>query len=242
MRSSAGKICTISAGKAGIFEVTENFCGSAGYWNATVQFSRFPTATFGTENETTPASARRSIGDCRVPPDFERSPRGLAECDRQRRARRCADCGRVRDASSPLVSFGRSRQPPSQRCRVGLRPTYRDLPRCPSVEPPATRRPEIWHLESLYSCAARPRDYGRGPRRRIASRLLCAAPGATTCSSSGCGSRSSTKRYICMPTTRWRRPKPASETIFPSITVDVLTRRLTEIHPTTFTSNLSRSR
>jgi len=53
MRLSPGKICTISAGKAGIFEVTENFCGSAGYWNATLQFSRFPTATFGTENETT---------------------------------------------------------------------------------------------------------------------------------------------------------------------------------------------
>jgi len=33
-----------------------------------------------------------------------------------------------------------------------------------------------------------------------------AAPGATTCSSSGCGSRSSPKRSTCMPTTRWRPP------------------------------------
>jgi hypothetical protein len=55
---SAGKICTISAGKAGIFEVTESFCESAGYWNATLQFSRFPTATFGTENETTRTATR----------------------------------------------------------------------------------------------------------------------------------------------------------------------------------------
>jgi hypothetical protein len=68
MRFSAGKICTISAGKAGIFEVTENFCGSAGYWNATLQFSRFPTATFGTENETTPHSATNSHGFGRSSP------------------------------------------------------------------------------------------------------------------------------------------------------------------------------
>jgi hypothetical protein len=45
-----------------------------------------------------------------------------------------------------------------------------------------------------------------------------------------------------MPMTRWQRPKPASETILRSITVDVLTRRLTAIHPTTFTLNLSPSR
>jgi hypothetical protein len=45
-----------------------------------------------------------------------------------------------------------------------------------------------------------------------------------------------------MPMTRWLRPKPASETILRSITVDVLTRRLTAIHPTTFTLNLSPSR
>jgi hypothetical protein len=51
---SAAKICALSAGKAGIFEVTENFCGSAGYWNAVLQFSRFPSANLGTENETTP--------------------------------------------------------------------------------------------------------------------------------------------------------------------------------------------
>ena len=69
---SAAKICALSAGKAGIFEVTENFCGSAGYWNAVLQFSRFPSANLGTENETTPTGTRAgwlgSICSCRRRP------------------------------------------------------------------------------------------------------------------------------------------------------------------------------
>src|SRR6266851_142760 len=72
-RFSAGKICTISAGKAGISQVTENFVGSAGYWNATLQFSGFPIATFGTENETTPLSPGRR----REPPDQTQCHRSM---------------------------------------------------------------------------------------------------------------------------------------------------------------------
>jgi hypothetical protein len=53
-RFATGKKCTISAEKADIFQVTENFVGSAGHWNATPQFSGFPTVTYDTENETTP--------------------------------------------------------------------------------------------------------------------------------------------------------------------------------------------
>ena len=77
---------------------------------------------------------------------------------------------------------------------------------------------------------------------KSASAWMDAVRGATTCSSSGCGSRLSTKRSICMRTTPSRRPRQAFNAIFPSTTAGVRTHHLTERRPITFTSTLSRSR
>jgi hypothetical protein len=77
---------------------------------------------------------------------------------------------------------------------------------------------------------------------KSASAWMDAVRGATTCSSNACGSRSSTKRSICMRTTPSRRLRPESNVTFPSTTAGVHTRHLTDRLPITFTSTLSRSR
>jgi hypothetical protein len=60
-RLSTSKICTMSAGKVGVFQLTENFVRSVCYRNARLQFAVFPTASFGRENETAP---RGGTGCC----------------------------------------------------------------------------------------------------------------------------------------------------------------------------------
>ena len=51
----------MSAGKVGVFQLTENFVRSVCYRNARLQFAVFPTASFGRENETAP---RGGTGCC----------------------------------------------------------------------------------------------------------------------------------------------------------------------------------
>src|SRR5450755_5162125 len=61
-------MCTISAGKASVLHLTENADGSASYQNATLRFSVFPTASFGTENEPTQlleSGPFRVLDDCK---------------------------------------------------------------------------------------------------------------------------------------------------------------------------------
>ena len=57
--------------------------------------------------------------------------------------------------------------------------------------------------------------------------MTAKAPGATTCSSSGCGAASNTRRCICAPTTASARPAPRSDAIWTSTTQDDRTRALT---------------
>jgi hypothetical protein len=62
-RLSTGKICTMSAGKVGVFQLLENFVRSICYRNARLQFAVFPTASFGRENETAPRGGTECCAD-----------------------------------------------------------------------------------------------------------------------------------------------------------------------------------
>jgi putative transposase len=60
------------------------------------------------------------------------------------------------------------------------------------------------------------------------SAWMAAARGATTCSSSGCGGRSNTKRSTCVPMIAWPRRAVRSAVIWPSIIARGRTRALTD--------------
>ncbi len=64
----------------------------------------------------------------------------------------------------------------------------------------------------------------------IAISMEAAAPGGTTCSSSGCGAASNTRRCICGPTTASAKLAPRSAVIWTSTIAAVHIRALTAAH------------
>src|SRR6266568_2773126 len=65
------------------------------------------------------------------------------------------------------------------------------------------------------------------PRTALQSAWTAKAPGATTCSSSGCGAASNTRRCICEPTTASATPASHSAIIWTSTTAADHIRALT---------------
>ncbi len=91
-------------------------------------------------------------------------------------------------------------------------------------------RPEIFNTDqgSQFTSAA---FTGLLWRTRSGSAWMAAAPGATTCSSSGCGVRSSTRRSTCAPTTASPRRAARSAAIWASTTASDRIRALTRRTP-----------
>ena len=69
------------------------------------------------------------------------------------------------------------------------------------------------------------------PTTALRSAWTARAPGGTTCSSSGCGAASNTRRCTCGPTTASARPALRSAATWTSTTAADRTRALTARHP-----------
>jgi len=87
-------------------------------------------------------------------------------------------------------------------------------------------RPDIFNTDQGSQSPRRPSP-ACSPATALRSAWTARAPGATTCSSSGCGAASNTRRSICEPTTVCPRPAPRSAVTWTSTMAGDRIRALT---------------
>ena len=91
-------------------------------------------------------------------------------------------------------------------------------------------KPDIFNTDQGSQLPGRPSP-ARSPTTALRSAWTAKAPGGTTCSSSGYGAASNTRRCTCEPTTACPRPAHRSAAIWTSTTVADRIRALTASHP-----------
>ena len=90
-------------------------------------------------------------------------------------------------------------------------------------------KPEIFNTDQARSSPARPSP-ARSPATASRSAWMAKEHGGTTCSSSGCGAASNTRRYICGPTKALAKRGTRSAVTSTSIIAAVHIRALTATH------------
>ena len=91
-------------------------------------------------------------------------------------------------------------------------------------------KPDIFNTDQGRSSRARPSP-ACSPTTALRSAWTAKGPGGTTCSSSGCGAASNTRRCICGPMTASARPALRSAATWTSTTAGDHIRALTARHP-----------
>ena len=91
-------------------------------------------------------------------------------------------------------------------------------------------KPDIFNTDQGSQFTGRPSP-ACSPTTASRSAWTARAPGATTCSSSGCGAASNTRRCICEPTTASAKPALRSAATWTSTMQGVRIRALTAAHP-----------